>query len=131
MGGSLTTASDGTLLRKRTSRLALYQPPREYPDATAKRFVVPVPLIPWTEAYADYVPVEFTAASVVGAIWADPTDPRELAAKFNEDDGRINRRSFVEAYRMDPRTGRPLVRPLVNGWMCVHVCVGGGAVCID
>ncbi len=47
--------------------------PNAYPRSDVKRFEVPDELVPWSKAFQEYKPTEFTASSVLAKpVWADP-----------------------------------------------------------
>ena len=61
----------------------------------------------WQTTWPDYSPVEYTSGSVLShPVWADPADCASIT-KFNDLDGKIDRRSHVGHYEID-LNGRPL-----------------------
>jgi ADP-ribose pyrophosphatase len=77
-----------------------------YPGASVTRSVVPDQQVSWQTAFTDYAPTLYTAPVVAsGPVWADKdflTDKAATAAiKWNDVDGKIDRRSFEGDYKLD------------------------------
>jgi hypothetical protein len=99
-------------------------PPVKYPfkDAPARLAIKPeqrdwdVPL----PSYGMQVP-DWTAESVKqnAHTWADPEDAAVIVSQFNTANAKINRKSFLGEYQLEPETKRPVVRAR---W-CVQVCL--------
>jgi len=72
------------------------------------RFAVPDDKVPFSVAWPEYAPTEYTAAVVAAQpVWAD--DPGKVAEiNFNELDGKVNRVSFEGKYGIDTGTKLPL-----------------------
>lgn len=69
-----------------------------YPRSNVTRFSVPDDLVFWNVSYESYCPNCYTAPHIGGQIWADPPIPDE--AKWNQNDGVINRVSFHGEYKI-------------------------------
>ncbi len=63
------------------------------------RFEVPDALVPWEERFPSYSPPSFTAPFVLKAEWADP-ELNKFEPKFNDLDGKVNRRSHEKEYQV-------------------------------
>ncbi|XP_051878375.1 ADP-ribose pyrophosphatase, mitochondrial-like isoform X2 [Pristis pectinata] len=77
-----------------------------YPGSQVKRFPVHDDNVSWSREWAEYDPVDYTAECVkAGPEWADPdfreSDQLKHAPRFNELDGRIDRRSYLGVYELD------------------------------
>ena len=88
---------------------------------------MPEDRIRWSVPYPDYAPVEYTTKKILSNPKADPADPyvytltnvchkmnyrennlfRSQVKRFNDVDGKIDRRSFTGHYYVDPKTKRP------------------------
>ena len=78
--------------------------------SNAKRFDVPNEYIPWNLSWAGYNPPEFTSEIVLkGPEWADPDisgkypsalPKNDHSLKFNQIDGKINRKSHMGVYEL-------------------------------
>eukprot|EP00731_Ephydatia_muelleri_P023488 Em0015g1071a len=66
-----------------------------------KRFPVPDEKVPWSVAWAEYSPVDYTAEVVLkGPVWADPDIRvvKDRTLHFNALDGKVDRRSHNGEY---------------------------------
>ncbi|XP_071946495.1 ADP-ribose pyrophosphatase, mitochondrial-like isoform X2 [Antedon mediterranea] len=74
-----------------------------YPVGGVKRFPVPDDKVPWEVDWLEYKPIEFTTDHVLSKpVWADPdlSKNSKNKLKFNEIDGKVNRRSHMGKYRL-------------------------------
>ncbi|KAL1243106.1 ADP-ribose pyrophosphatase [Trichinella spiralis] len=93
-----------------------------YPRSNIQRFHVPDDHVKWSVFFDDYRPVEYTAASVAHAPWADPEIAQPgFEPKFNQIDGAINRISYCGKYSI--LNGRPL-NPVGRTGMSGRGCLG-------
>ncbi|KAL3104130.1 hypothetical protein niasHS_002157 [Heterodera schachtii] len=76
-----------------------------YLRSSIRRFPVDEQRVPWNVPFVDYSPCDYTADSVHGKPWADPSEPSKC--KFNSMDDGVNRVSFHGIYNLDT-DGRPL-----------------------
>ncbi|XP_058151745.1 ADP-ribose pyrophosphatase, mitochondrial isoform X2 [Dasypus novemcinctus] len=78
-----------------------------YPGSQVERSQVPNEKVGWLVEWQDYSPVEYTAQSVLaGPKWADPQiSESNFFPKFNEKDGRVERKSQNGLYEIE--NGRP------------------------
>ncbi|KRZ63345.1 ADP-ribose pyrophosphatase, mitochondrial [Trichinella nativa] len=87
-----------------------------------QRFHVPDDHVKWSVCFDDYRPVEYTAATVAHAPWADPEIAQPgFEPKFNQIDGAINRISYCGKYSI--LNGRPL-NPVGRTGMSGRGCLG-------
>ncbi|KRY61559.1 ADP-ribose pyrophosphatase, mitochondrial [Trichinella britovi] len=87
-----------------------------------QRFPVPDDHVKWSVFFDDYRPVEYTAATVAHAPWADPEIAQPgFEPKFNQIDGAINRISYCGKYSI--LNGRPL-NPVGRTGMSGRGCLG-------
>lgn len=87
----------------RTSTIPVHVKAREkvYPGSKVERADVPDELVRWDVEWLDYSPVNFTAQIVTDhPVWADPDimGQNDHKLKFNDRDGKINRRSYTGPY---------------------------------
>jgi len=75
-----------------------------YANTDVARTPVPDNLVAFTTAHPSYAPKEFTAAFVLKAAWADAENTDSI--KFNQLDGKVDRRSFCCNYNVE--NGRPV-----------------------
>jgi len=84
-----------------------------YPNSeSVNRFTVPDSAVPWDIELPNYTPVDYTSPVVVkGPVWADPPISSSFTAKWNDKDGKINRKSFVKDYQIvDGKPVNPIGR---------------------
>ncbi|KAK3914420.1 ADP-ribose pyrophosphatase, mitochondrial [Frankliniella fusca] len=73
------------------------------------RVGVPDDAVPWSAAWADYAPRDYTDPCVEGRPWADPAlGAPGFAPAWNALDGGVDRRSHEGEYAVDAAAGRPL-----------------------
>lgn len=70
----------------------------KYPSSEVQRFPVPEDKINWTVDFAEYAPKYYDSPVLAGKPWADPSAPDAL--KFNELDGKVDRRSHSKSYEI-------------------------------
>ncbi|KRX83187.1 ADP-ribose pyrophosphatase, mitochondrial [Trichinella sp. T6] len=93
-----------------------------YARSNIQRFHVPDDHVKWSVCFDDYRPVEYTAATVAHAPWADPEIAQPgFEPKFNQIDGAINRISYCGKYSI--LNGRPL-NPVGRTGMSGRGCLG-------
>lgn len=67
-----------------------------YPLSNIHRFEVTEDKIPWTVAYPEYNPIDYTALYIHDKPWADPEiEEPSFKPNWNSIDGQVNRQSFV------------------------------------
>ncbi|XP_061418133.1 ADP-ribose pyrophosphatase, mitochondrial [Lethenteron reissneri] len=91
-----------------------------YSGSTVKRFPVPDDHVAWGAAFPEYAPKEYTAPAVLaGPVWADPQHTEDWGGrppKFNELDGKIDRRSHMGRYEViDGLSRNPIGRTGIKG----------------
>lgn len=77
-----------------------------YPGTSVTRSTVPDQQVSWHSPFPEYAPTLYTAPVVAsGPVWADKDfltdEAAAAAAKWNEVDGKIDRRSFEGKYELD------------------------------
>lgn len=75
-------------------------------DSEAQRLQFSDDKVPWHIEFLDYKPTEYTTTKIQKNPKADSNDPSTIT-KFNQLDGKIDRRSFTGHYYIDPETNRP------------------------
>jgi len=91
-----------------------------YPRSEVKRFEVPDDKVSWSEQYPSYNPVSYTDPKVLTAPWADPIMGNTFNPRFNELDGKIDRRSHAGKYEVINGTPRnPIGRTGIIGRGCL------------
>ncbi|GFS20542.1 ADP-ribose pyrophosphatase, mitochondrial [Elysia marginata] len=102
-----------------------------YPRSENKRFAVPDDKVPWSVPYPEYAPVDFTSDSVLKMpVWADvdfrvaQTNGDKSATvqqpKWNQLDGKVNRRSHTGKYEVVNSVPRnPVGRTGLTGRGCL------------
>nr|CAH7760314.1 unnamed protein product [Callosobruchus chinensis] len=78
-----------------------------YSLSEVKRLLFSDELVAWSKHFPDYSPPEYNSKSLLNKPWADPPlgDPN-FKPKWNELDGKVNRKSHTGAYKIVD--GRPL-----------------------
>ncbi|PAV59939.1 hypothetical protein WR25_17396 [Diploscapter pachys] len=76
-----------------------------YLRSTVYRLFVPADKVSWNVPWPEYAPPDHTDKNLKGRPYADPEDPKSI--KFNQIDGKINRKSHNGTYEID-KDGRPL-----------------------
>uniref|UniRef100_A0A914GY43 Nudix hydrolase domain-containing protein n=1 Tax=Globodera rostochiensis TaxID=31243 RepID=A0A914GY43_GLORO len=76
-----------------------------YFRSSIRRLPVDEGHVPWIVPFTGYSPSDYTADSVHGKPWADPSDPS--TCKFNAIDGGVDRTSYHGNYKLSA-DGRPL-----------------------
>nr|XP_033802259.1 ADP-ribose pyrophosphatase, mitochondrial isoform X2 [Geotrypetes seraphini]XP_033802260.1 ADP-ribose pyrophosphatase, mitochondrial isoform X2 [Geotrypetes seraphini] len=78
-----------------------------YPGSQVMRAVVPDDKVYWSVLWPEYKPVEYTAPSVLAQpVWADPPiGKNNFSPKFNELDGKVQRKSLNGPYQLE--NGQP------------------------
>jgi len=77
-----------------------------YPGTTIARSVVADEQVSWQTPFPEYAPTLYTAPTVAaGPVWADKDfladKPLAVATKWNDVDGKVDRRSFEGVYKLD------------------------------
>ncbi|XP_035691921.1 ADP-ribose pyrophosphatase, mitochondrial-like [Branchiostoma floridae] len=72
-----------------------------YPRSERKRQMFTDDLVKWDVDFPEYTPEEYTAPSVAkGPVWADPPAGNLDSVKWNQMDGKVNRESFTDQYKI-------------------------------
>ncbi|XP_033126792.1 ADP-ribose pyrophosphatase, mitochondrial-like [Anneissia japonica] len=91
-----------------------------YTGSKVKRFPVPEDMVPWSVEWPDYNPTTFTTEHVLSKpVWADPDISKNSKnkLKFNEIDGKVNRRSHMGKYKLqDSLPLNHAADPIVTRW---------------
>lgn len=86
----------------------------KYPGSEVQRHPVPEDKITWTVNFGEYAPKYYDSPVLAGKPWADPSAPDAL--KFNELDGKVDRRSHSNPYEIkDSYPVNPIGRTGLRG----------------
>lgn len=78
-----------------------------YPFTDIQRVIIPDNLVPWFVEFKDYSPTEYESKTLINKPWADPPiGDSKFNPKWNELDGKINRKSHMGPYEI--KDNRPL-----------------------
>ncbi|ELU07292.1 hypothetical protein CAPTEDRAFT_36208, partial [Capitella teleta] len=95
-----------------------------YPRDNISRFPVSDEQVSWSKAYPEYNPPDHTSPSVLAKpVWADPDfrDPAFPQPKWNDLDGKINRKSHSGPYEIIDKVPR---NPVGRTGVCGRGCLG-------
>lgn len=90
-------------------------------DGIIERLTIPGEKVDWSVPWPDYNPPTYTMSDMKSKPWADPDISNDFQPKWNQLDGKINRRSHITDYRIE--NGYP-VNPIGRSGLRGRGCLG-------